>query len=69
MSNRFVVTGDWRKLHNEEHHSLYFSPNIIRLAKSRRVRWVEHIARVGKRKLRVLVNKLDGKEPLGRPRR
>jgi hypothetical protein len=43
------VTGDWRKLHNEELHNLYSSPNIIRMIKSRRMRWTEHLARIGKR--------------------
>jgi len=68
-SNTVEVKGYWRKPHNEVLHSLYFSPKFIRLAKSRMVRWVEYIARVGRRKLRVLVNKLDGKGPLGRQRR
>jgi hypothetical protein len=64
------VTGDWRKLHNEELHILYSSPNIIRQIKSRRIRWVEHVARMGgERKVyRVLVGKPKGKRPLGRPR-
>jgi hypothetical protein len=66
--NRVEVTGDLRKLHYEEHHILC-SPDIIRLAKSRRVRWVVHVVRMGRRKLQALVNKLEGKEPLGRPRR
>jgi hypothetical protein len=41
------VTGDWRKVHNEELHNLYSSPNIIRMIKSRRVRWTGHVARMG----------------------
>jgi hypothetical protein len=68
---RDEVTGEWRKLHNEELHILYSSANIIRQIKSRRVRWAEHVARTGeKRKVyRVLVGKPEGKRPLGRPRR
>jgi hypothetical protein len=54
------VTGDWRKLHNEELHNLYSSPNIIRMIKSRRMRLAQHVARMGKQ---------GGKRPLGRPRR
>jgi hypothetical protein len=41
------VDGSWRKLHNDELHSLYSSPNIVRVIKSRRVRWVGHVARMG----------------------
>jgi hypothetical protein len=41
------LTGDWRKLHNEELHNLYSSPNIIRMIKSRRMRWAGHVARMG----------------------
>jgi hypothetical protein len=44
---RYEVTGDWRKLHNEELHNLYSSPNIIRMIKSRRMRWAGHVARMG----------------------
>jgi hypothetical protein len=47
---RDEVTGDWRKLHNEELHNLYFSPNIIRMIKSRRMRWAGHVARMGRRR-------------------
>jgi hypothetical protein len=43
---RVEVTRDWRKLHNEELHNLYFSPNIIRMIKSRRMRWAGHVARM-----------------------
>jgi hypothetical protein len=45
---RDEVTGEWRKLHNEELHGLYSSTNIIRMIKSRRVRWAGHVARMGK---------------------
>jgi hypothetical protein len=41
------VTGDWRKLHNKELHNLYYSPNISRMIKSRRMRWAGHVARMG----------------------
>jgi hypothetical protein len=65
------VTGEWRKLHNEELHNLYSSPSIIRIIKSRRMRWAGHIARmVDKRNAyRLLVGKAEEKRPLGRPRR
>jgi hypothetical protein len=48
--NRAKVTGDWRKVHNEELHGLHSSPNIIRLVKSRKKRWAEHVARVVEKK-------------------
>jgi hypothetical protein len=65
------VTGEWRKMHNEELHNLYSSPDIIRQVKSRRMRWAGHVARMGEeRKLyKFLVGKSEGKRPLGRPRR
>jgi hypothetical protein len=65
------VTGGWRKLHNEELHELYPSPSIIRIIKSRRMRWAGHVARMGvKRNVdRLLIRKPEGKRPLGRPRR
>jgi hypothetical protein len=68
---RDEVTGEWRKLHNEELHNLYSSPDIIRKVKSRRMRWVGHVARMGeKRKVyKVLVGKPEGRRLLGRPRR
>jgi hypothetical protein len=64
-------TGQWRKLHSEELHNLYSSPDIVRQVKSRRMRWAGHVARVGEdRKVyKVLVGKPEGKRPLGRPRR
>jgi hypothetical protein len=66
---RDEVTGGWRKLHNEELHNLYSSP--IRIIKSRRLRWIGHVARMGEKRnaYRTLVRKPEGKRPLGRPRR
>jgi hypothetical protein len=68
---RDEVIGEWRKLHNGELHSLYSSPDIIRQIKSRRMRWVGHVARVGKERnvYRVLVGKPEGKRSLEKPRR
>jgi hypothetical protein len=68
---RDEVTGGWRKLYNEELHNLYFSPSIIRMIKSRRMRWAGHVARTGAKRnaYNILVGKPDGKRPLGRPRR
>jgi hypothetical protein len=62
---------EWRKLHNEELHSLYSSPKIIRQIKSRRKRWARHVARMGEERkvYRVWVGKPEGRRPLGRPRR
>jgi hypothetical protein len=64
-------TGEWRKLHNEELNDLYSSPHIVRVVKSRRMRWAGHVARMGEERgvHRVLVRKPEGKSPLGRPRR
>jgi hypothetical protein len=65
------VTGDWRKLHSEELRDLYPSPSIIRIMKSRRMRWAGHVARMVEKSnaFRLLVGKPDVKRPLGRPRR
>ena len=62
------ITGEWRKLHNAELHAFYSSPNIVRNLKSRRLRWAEHVARMGQSRnaYRVLVGKPEGKRPLGR---
>jgi hypothetical protein len=64
-----VVNGSWRKLHNDELHSLYSSSNIVRVIKSRRMRWAGHVARMGKGRdvYMVLVERPEGKIPLGRP--
>ena len=68
---RDKVTSEWRKLHNEELNDLYSSPNIVRMVKSRRMRWAGHVARMRERRgvYRVSVGKPEGKRPLGRHRR
>jgi hypothetical protein len=64
------VIGGWRKLHNEELHNLYSSPSIIRMIKSRRMRWAGHVERMREKRnaYRILVVKPEEKRPLGRPR-
>jgi hypothetical protein len=68
---RDEVTGEWRRLHKKELYALYSSPIIIRVMKSRRLRWAEHVARIGERRsaYRALVGKPEGRRPLERPRR
>jgi hypothetical protein len=72
-SKKEEVKGNWRKLHNERLHNLYSSPNIIRMIKSRRMRWTRHVARNAEKKkknaYRLLVGKPAGKRPPGRTRR
>jgi hypothetical protein len=65
-----VEDGSWRKLHNDELHSLYTSLNIVRVIKSMRMGWAGHVARMGEGRdvYRVLVGRPKGKRPLGRPR-
>jgi hypothetical protein len=68
---REEVAGGWRRLHNEELHNLYASSNIIRVIKSRRMRWAEHRPCMGKMRnaYKILVGKPEGKRQCGRPRR
>jgi hypothetical protein len=70
-TRRDEVTGEWRRLHNEELNDLNSSPNIVRVIKWRRMRWAGHVARMGEERLvyRVLVGKPEERRPLGRPRR
>jgi hypothetical protein len=68
---RDEVTGEWRKLHKKELSDLYTLHNIVRVVKSRRMRWAGHVARIGKGRgaHRIQVGKREGKRPFGRPRR
>jgi hypothetical protein len=68
---RDKVIGSWKKLHNEELHGLYASPSIVRVIKARRMRWEEHVARMGEVRgaYTILVGRPEGRRPLGRPRR
>jgi hypothetical protein len=68
---RDEATGEWRKLHNEELNDVYSSPNIIRVIKSRRMRWVGNVARMGEKRgaYRILVGRPEGRRPHGRPGR
>jgi hypothetical protein len=68
---RDEVTGEWRKLYNEELHDLYSSPSIIRIIKARRMKWAGNVTGLGEKRnaYRLLVGKPGGRRPLGRPRR
>jgi len=68
---RDEVTGDWRRLYNEEINDLYTTPNIMRVIKWRIMRWAGHVTRIGEERgvYRCLVGKSEGKRPLGRPKR
>jgi hypothetical protein len=68
---RDELTGEWRRLHNKELYALYSSTNIIRVIKSRRLRWAGHVACMRERRgaYRALMGKPEGRRPLGRPRR
>ena len=70
-TRRDEVTGEWRKLHNEELNELNSTPSIVRVIKSRRMRWAGHVARMGEERgvYRALVGKPERKRLLGRPRR
>ena len=67
---RDEITGKWRRLHNEVLNDLYSSTNIVRVIKSRRMRWAGHVARMGEERgvYGILVGKPEGRRPPGRPR-
>jgi hypothetical protein len=69
-SKRDKVTGEWRRLRNGELNDLYSSPNIVRVIRSRGMRWAGHVARMGKGRVacRILVGRPDSRRPLGTPR-
>ena len=69
--SKWDENGEWRWLHNKELHSLYHSPNIFRLIKSRILRWGGHVARIeeGRNAFKMVTVDPTGKRPLGRPRR
>jgi hypothetical protein len=69
VSSRDEIIGGWRKLYNEELKNMYLLPNVIRMMKSRRMRWAGHVAQMGKKRhaYRILKGKPEGKRPLGRP--
>jgi hypothetical protein len=64
-----AVAGGWRRLHNEELHNLYASPNILRVLKSRKIRLARHVAQIGEMRnaYKIVVGKPRGKRSLGRP--
>jgi hypothetical protein len=71
VPKRDKVTDGRRKLHNEKLHNMYSSPNVIRMIKSREIRWAEHIARIGEKRnaYRFLLGKPERQRQLGIPRR
>jgi hypothetical protein len=66
MTEEDEIVGGWRKLHIEDLHNLYFSPNIIRVIKSRRMRWAGHVVRIRKERstYEFLAGKAEGKRPI-----